>query len=73
MAIDGRLTEPDLKEIRRVRKSVEGAVALNLKGLDGCDAEGVRFLRSWLEAGAKLQDATPFMRMILGKPSASKA
>lgn len=73
VTIDGRAEESDLKEIRRIRKSVEGDVILNLKELAGCDAEGVQFLRSWLEAGAKLQEATPFMRMILGKPSESHA
>ena len=69
VTIDGRLTESDLKEIRRVRHSVTGNVVLNLKGLDGCESGGIQFLRSWLEAGAKLQDATPFMQMILGTTS----
>jgi hypothetical protein len=67
VTIDGQVAESDLKEIQRVRKSVEGAVILNLSGLDACAAGGVRVLRAWLEAGAQLQDATPFMRMILEK------
>jgi hypothetical protein len=65
--IDGQVAEADLKEIRRVRKSIKGAVVLNLLGLDGCESGGIRFLQSWLDAGAQLQDATPFMRMLLTK------
>jgi hypothetical protein len=65
VTIDGQVTELDLKEMRRVRNSVSGAVVLNLRGLSACAVGGVRFLRAWLDAGAKLQDATPFMKMIL--------
>jgi hypothetical protein len=65
VTIDGQVTEADLKAIQRVRDSVPGAVALNLRGLNACANDGVRFLRAWLAAGAKLQAATPFMEMIL--------
>ena len=65
VTIDGKVAEPDLGEIRRVRKSVKGAVFLNLRGLTACAAGGVRVLRDWLGAGARLQEATPFLRMIL--------
>lgn len=72
VTIDGQITELDLKAMRRVRNSVAGAVVLNLRGLNECAAGGVRFLRAWLEAGAKLQDANPFMEMILNDaPSGS--
>ncbi len=69
VTIDGQVAEADLKAIRRVRNSVTGAVLLNLRGLDACAVGGVRLLRDWLEAGAKLQNATPFMEMILKDPS----
>ena len=65
VTIDGQVSEADLKAIQRVRKSVPGAVVLNLGGLSACAVGGIHFLRAWLEAGAKLQDATPFMKMIL--------
>jgi len=65
VTIDGQVAEADLGEIRRVRKSTKGAVFLNLCGLTACTAGGVRVLRDWLDAGAQLQDATPFMQMIL--------
>jgi hypothetical protein len=65
VTIDGQVAESDLGEIRRVRKSVTGAVLLNLRGLDACAVGGVRFLREWLDAGARLQSATPFLEMLL--------
>ena len=70
MTIDGRVTELDVKEIQRVRKALKGDVVLNLRGLDGCVPGGIGLLRAWLEAGAQLQAATPFMDMILKAPSA---
>ena len=69
VTIDGQMTELDLKAIRQVRKSVTGAVVLNLRGLDACAVGGIRLLRAWLAAGAKLQAATPFMEMILQESS----
>ena len=65
VTIDGRLTAADLREIRRVRKSVSGAVALDLGGLDTCAQDGIRLLQDWLDAGAQLDAATPFLRMVL--------
>ena len=65
VTIDGRLAESDLGELRRVRKSVTGAVCLNLRGLESCADSGILLLRAWLGAEAKLQDANPFLRMIL--------
>jgi hypothetical protein len=68
VTIDGQVAESDLGEIRRVRKSVTGAVVLNLRGLDECAAGGIRVLREWLDAGARLQSATPFLEMLLKEP-----
>ena len=65
VTIDGRATESDLGEVRRVRKALKGAVALNLRGLDGCAPVGIRLLRDWLDAGARLEAATPFLEMAL--------
>jgi hypothetical protein len=65
VTIDGQVAESDLREIRRVRKSVTGAVFLNLRGLEDCAAGGVRVLQEWLDAGAHLQEANPFLQMIL--------
>ncbi len=65
VVIDGRLTVADLRAIRRVRKSVGGAVALDLGGLEACAKDGIRLLQDWLDAGARLNTATPFLRMVL--------
>jgi hypothetical protein len=65
ITIDGQATEMDLAEIRRVRRGVKGAVDLNLRGLDLCSPAGIRLLRDWLDAGARLQSATPFLEMAL--------
>ena len=73
VAIDGRLTAADFPEIRRVRQSVSGAVALDLDGLDACAQDGIRLLQDWLDAGARLDAATPFLRMVLQDPKARDA
>ena len=65
ITIEGRLTAADLRAIRRVRQSVRGAVALDLGGLDTCARDGIRLLQDWLDAGARLDAATPFLRMVL--------
>jgi hypothetical protein len=65
VGIAGRLTEIDLNEVQRVRASVKGDVVLSLREMDSCEAGGIRFLRSWLEAGAKLKDANPFVELTL--------
>jgi hypothetical protein len=65
VTIDGQIGESDLKEIRKVRKAVHGGVALSLRGVDACAATGIQVLRDWLGAGAELQDATPFLEMVL--------
>ena len=63
--IDGHVADADVPEIRRVRSSLAGAVVLSLGGVTGCVSEGVWLLREWLDAGARLRDATLFLRMIL--------
>lgn len=65
VTIDGQLAASDLRAIRRMRQSVRGAVALDLGGLDACAKDGIRLLQDWLDAGAQLDNATPFLRMVL--------
>ena len=65
VTIDGRLTVADLRAIRQVRKSMGGMVTLDLGGLDACAEDGIRLLQDWLDAGAQLNTATPFLRMVL--------
>ena len=65
VTIEGRLTAADLRAIRRVRQSVRGAITLDLGGLDACAKDGIRLLQDWLDAGARLDAATPFLQMVL--------
>ena len=65
VTIDGQLTTADFPEVRRARESVSGGVALDLAGLDTCARDGIRLLQDWLDAGARLDTATPFLRMML--------
>ena len=65
ITIDGQVEDADVSEIRRIRKSVQGEVFLNLLGVKSCTTSGSDFLRTWLDAGAKLQSATPCLEMIL--------
>ena len=65
VTIDGRLTAADFPEVRRARASIGGAVALDLAGLDTCVRDGIPLLQDWLDAGARLDAATPFLRMVL--------
>lgn len=77
LTIAGQLTDLDLRELRRVRNSVQGEVVLDLRGLGTCSDGGVRMLRDWLDSGARLGAATPFLEMLLndtppGEPGRSK-
>jgi len=65
VTIAGQLAGPDLSEVQRVRQSLPGKVILKLSGLDACVEEGIRLLKEWLKAGAQLENATPFLRMML--------
>ena len=71
VTIDGYVVDSDLGEIRRVRRSTKGPILLNLRGLTSCTGGGVQLLRAWLSAGARLQDATPFLEMLLRDSSRS--
>ena len=70
--IDGLVEVEDLAEILRVRTSLTGEVVLNLRGVAACVDEGVHILRAWLDAGAGLQDATLYLRMILDQTQHAK-
>ena len=67
VTIDGQLTASDVGEIQRFRDSVQGKVLLRLGGLSVCADDGVRLLQDWLQAGAQLENANPFLRMVLEK------
>ena len=72
ITIDGQLTTADLGEIRRFRNSVPVHVVLRLGGLNVCADDGIRLLQDWLHAGAQLDSANPFLRMILEKHESAR-
>ncbi len=59
------MVESDVKEVRRIRRATLGEVLLNLRGLDVPAQSGIRELRAWLDDGARLEKANPFLRMLL--------
>lgn len=65
VTIDGCLSDEDVEQVRAFRKKVGHDVCLNLGGLDMCLPEGIIELKTWLEAGARLNEATPYQRMLL--------
>lgn len=66
VAIDGYVDQADLRQIERVRKELSGEVHLNLLGLEGSAPGGIQLLRAWLNAGARLDAATPYLVLALG-------
>lgn len=70
VTIDGCLLDADVEQVRAFRKKVGNDVCLNLGGLDMCMPEGIGELKAWLDAGARLNEATPYQRMLLQRSSA---
>jgi hypothetical protein len=71
--IDGQATAEDVPEIRQTRSSLTGKVVLKLSGLSSCSDEGIRILHDWINAGARLQEANLYLRMVLmDQPSLNK-
>jgi len=66
--IDGEATAEDVSEIRQTRSSLTGKVVLKLSGLSSCSDEGIRMLSDWINAGARLQEANLYLRMVLMDP-----
>jgi hypothetical protein len=65
VTIDGRLVPADFGELQLVRHSIQGDVVLDLSGLYACTNEGIAVLQDWLNGGAQLRKATPFLRLVL--------
>jgi hypothetical protein len=73
VVVDGWLVEGDLDELTRTRSRVSEGAALRLGGLEFCDAAGVRFLQDWLQAGAVLKTASPFLWAVLTATAAERS
>lgn len=68
VVIAGQMADEDAKGLQRVRKSVGSTVSLDLRGLAACGPDCVRVLREWLAEGARLEEASPFLAMVLREP-----
>ena len=66
--IDGQATAEDVAEIRQTRSTLTGEVVLKLSGLSSCSDEGIQILRDCINAGARLQEANLYLRMVLTDP-----
>lgn len=68
VALDGRLEDAELEEVRQVLAACAGRVELNLSGLETCTEAAAQELRRCLEAGGRIGCATPFLKMLLTLP-----
>jgi len=69
VTIDGRVDASDIGEVRRVLSSVEGRMELSLGGLESCSDEVGGELRKWMDGGATIKSATPYLKMLLAVKS----
>ena len=63
--LHGWLREDVLGELEGVCGSVPGPLLLNLSRLAGADQAGLRALRSRVDAGARLEGVSPYIRLLL--------
>ena len=63
--IEGRLTKVNGPVVRAACDSANSPLRLDLTGLLSADGDGIRALRSLLEAGAELHGASPYINRLL--------
>jgi hypothetical protein len=63
--LHGWLREEVLGELDRVCGSGPGPLHLDLSRLAGADQAGLRALRSRIDAGARLEGVSPYIRLLL--------
>lgn len=63
--IAGRLTVSGVRELHKLCRSIDGALALDLSDLALADAEGLEALRELEERGAEMRGVSPFIRLLL--------
>jgi ABC-type transporter Mla MlaB component len=63
--IEGQLTKDGVPDVRAACESAKPPLRLNLSGLRSADSDGIRVLRSLLEAGAELHDANPYIKQLM--------
>ncbi len=65
MTISGRLAGEAIEQLRGVRRSIEGAVTLDLAGLVWADDEGVEAIRAMSPERYEIRNASPFVQLLL--------
>jgi hypothetical protein len=63
--VDGRLDAEGVPELDRVTRDEGAALCLDLSGLRLADAEGIAALLRLQKAGAVIQDASPYLKLLL--------
>ena len=65
LTITGGLAGEAIEELRGVRRSIEGAVALDLAGLVSADDTGIETIRAMSLAGDEIRNASPYIQLLL--------
>ena len=65
VTIAGRLGASGFRELRRLCRSLEGPLMLDLSGLVSANAEGLEAIRELERQGVELSSASPFIRLLL--------
>ena len=65
VTITGRLAGEAIEQLKGLRRSIEGAVTLDLAGLVSADDEGAEAVRAMSLKGDEIQNASPFIQLLL--------
>ncbi len=65
LTITGCLAGEAIEQLRGVRRSIEGAVILDLASLVSADDEGVEAVRAMSLEGDEIRNASPFVQLLL--------
>ena len=65
VTITGHLAGEAIEQLRGVRRSIDGAVTLDVAGLVSADDEGVEAIRAMLLEGDEIRSASPFVQLLL--------
>ncbi len=65
VAISGRLSGDVIEKLREVRRSIEGAVTLDLASLFAADEEGLETIRAMSLEGDEIRNPSPLVQLLL--------
>ncbi len=65
VAITGRLSGQAIEELRGMRRSIEGAVTVDLASLVSADEKGVEAIRAMSLEGDEIRNPSPFVQLLL--------